>query len=119
MVWQSPTSNSTLRLGSVKADQKTIPHIYRRWGKKAKKRGERRKEPEGGILLSLYSGLLVNEDFSQCPLPFFFILLILLLEEIIQTKQFFLLVFLIAFCQIVFGFFSYQKQLCSETRDGT
>lgn len=40
--------------------------------KRRRKERGRRKEPEGGILLSLYPGLLVNKDFSQCPLLFLY-----------------------------------------------
>lgn len=67
MVWQGPASHP-LHIARalselIKRHFFTSPDAR----EKGEEKKERRKEPEGGILLSLYSGLLVNEDFSQCP----------------------------------------------------
>ena len=68
--WQSPASHSlymALALSElIKRHFLTSPDAQR----EKKKSRERRKAPEGGTLLSLFT-VWVNEDFSQCPLPFF------------------------------------------------
>ena len=70
MAWQSPASHSlymALALSElIKRHFLTSPDAQR----EKKKSRERRKAPEGGTLLSLFT-VWVNEDFSQCPLPFF------------------------------------------------
>lgn len=71
MDWQSPTNHPLLMAQAlselIKRHFFTSPDAREK--RRRKERG-RRKEPEGGILLSLYPGLLVNKDFSQCPLLF-------------------------------------------------
>ena len=70
MAWQSPASHSlhmALALSElIKRHFLTSPDAQR----EKKKSRERRKAPEGGTRLSLFT-VWVNEDFSQCPLPFF------------------------------------------------
>lgn len=75
MDWQSPASHPLHMAQAlselIKRHFFTSPDAR----EKEEEKRERRKEPEGGILLSLYSGLLVNEDISQYPLLFLFLFL--------------------------------------------
>lgn len=70
--------------------------------KRRRKERGRRKEPEGGILLSLYPGLLVNKDFSQCPLLFLYPFILPWAEKKGERRGEEKTVFPIMFCQIVF-----------------
>lgn len=103
MDWQSPASHP---LHMAQALSKLIKrHFFTSPDarEKKKKKKERIKAPEGGILLSLYSGLLVNEDFFTMS-PHFALFSILLLAR--KEKKHFPL-------RPTKLFLLYQKQLSS------
>lgn len=100
MDWQSPASHPLHMAQAlselIKRHFFTSPDAR----EKGEEKRERRKEPEGGILLSLYSGLLVNEDFSQYPLLFLYFFILPLAKKRKKKEK---TIFPIAFCQIVFA----------------
>lgn len=106
MDWQSPTNHPLLMAQAlselIKRHFFTSPDAREK--RRRKERG-RRKEPEGGILLSLYPGLLVNKDFSQCPLLFLYPFILPWVEKRGRKEGEEKIVFPIMFCQVVFFFF--------------